>query len=324
LLTQIQRSPTGNQSGLDKFLFGQAASMVRSDVQTLAIVAVVLCVLTAALYKEFKVLCFDGAFGRGLGLPIQLLDGVLMTMIVAAVVVGLQAVGVVLMAAMLITPPAAARFWTEKLHWMVILSAVFGGFSGAAGTLLSTLAPRMPTGPLIVLTATAVFVFSLLFAPRRGVVARMWRVVSTQRSVRRENLLRDLYELADAAHQESNGTGAWRGAAIQELLDKRRESEKTTRATLSQLVRMGWVKMTADRHWTLTPTGMRQAYEMVRRHRLWEMFLMYETTFGVPRVHRDADAVEHFLPPEVVGQLEELLRDHDLEPRLKPPAVAAS
>jgi DtxR family Mn-dependent transcriptional regulator len=139
--------------------------------------------------------------------------------------------------------------------------------------------------------------------------------------VRRENLLRDLYEVAAA--QGSEG-GAWQGAALAELMEKRHASEHATRSTLGQLARMGWVKTTVDKRWTLTPAGMQQAYEVVRRHRLWEMFLMYETTFGVPRVHRDADAVEHFLPPEVIGQLEELLRHHDLEPRLKPPAVMTS
>ncbi|HEX8833887.1 MAG TPA: iron chelate uptake ABC transporter family permease subunit, partial [Abditibacteriaceae bacterium] len=325
MLTQIQRSGSGNQSGLDKFLFGQAASMVGNDVRLIAGVALLLCLLSAALYKEFKILCFDSDFGRGLGLPVHILDAVLMAMIVAAVVIGLQAVGVVLMAAMLITPPAAARFWTEKLHGMVTLSALFGGLSGALGTLLSTVAPRMPTGPLIVLAATGIFVFSLLFAPRRGVVARAWRILSTQKTVRRENLLRDLFELTEEALPASPSRSALAGSTTDfhgitptELAEKRHARESTVRAGLGGLQKQGWARLNADGRWVLTQTGMLEAYRMVRQHRLWEMFLMYETSLGLKNVDRDADAVEHFLPPEAIGQLEQLLQEHGREPRLVP------
>ncbi len=193
LLTHIQHSGSGGQSGLDKFLFGQAASLVVSDVRLMAVIAIILCTLSFALFKEWKLLCFDPAFGTGLGLPMARLDNVLLLMIVAAVVIGLQAVGVVLIAALLITPPAAARFWTDRLSTMILLSAILGGCSGVLGTILSALpsSQGLPTGPMIVMAATAVFVVSVLFAPRRGAVARVWRMLRTREKVQRENLLRD-------------------------------------------------------------------------------------------------------------------------------------
>ncbi|PYI54077.1 metal ABC transporter permease [Paenibacillus flagellatus] len=186
LLTQIQHSDSGNQSGLDKFLFGQAAGMVRADVLTMAIVSCVLVGVCALLYKEFKLLSFDAGFARGIGLPVAFLDQLLMFLTVVAVVVGIQAVGVVLMAAMLITPAVSARYWTERLGVMVTLAGLFGGLSGLLGTWISTVDEHLPTGPLSVLAATTLFVASVLFAPKRGVVSKLLLRASVRRRANAE------------------------------------------------------------------------------------------------------------------------------------------
>lgn len=186
LLTQIQHGDSGNQSGLDKFLFGQAASMIQSDVYTMAIISVILVALSFLFFKEFKLLSFDPGFAKGIGLPIMLLDQFIMLLIVTAVVVGIQAVGVVLMAALLITPAVAARYWTEKLHIMVILAGFFGALSGFAGTVISTMANNLPTGPLAVLSATAIFVFSVIFAPKRGVIAKSMVQLTAKRDYEKQ------------------------------------------------------------------------------------------------------------------------------------------
>jgi manganese/zinc/iron transport system permease protein len=186
LLTQIQHGGSGNQSGLDKFLFGQAAGMVHSDVITMVVISGLLVGLCALLFKEFKLLSFDAGFARGMGFPIAMLDQLLMFLIVVAVVVGIQAVGVVLMAAMLITPAVSARYWTERLGVMVVLAGLFGALSGVMGTFLSSLDNNLPTGPLTVLSATLWFVISVLFAPRRGVVAKMLLRLSVKRDVNLE------------------------------------------------------------------------------------------------------------------------------------------
>lgn len=187
LLTQIQHSGNGNQSGLDKFLFGQAASMVYSDVVVMAIISVVLVGACTLLFKEFKLISFDPGFARGLGFPVAFLEQLLMFLIVVAVVVGIQAVGVVLMAALLITPAVAARYWTEKLGVMVVLSGLFGAFSGFAGTLISASGNNLPTGPLSVLAATLLFVISVIFAPRRGILFKLLLRLSVRSKVRKED-----------------------------------------------------------------------------------------------------------------------------------------
>lgn len=204
LLTFIQHSNSGSQSGLDKFLFGQTAALVRSDVNIMVGIAVVLCFVAALLYKEFKLLCFDAEFGMGLGFSMHRLDSILMVLIVAAVVAGLQAVGVVLISALLITPPAAARFWTDKLGVMVVLAAIIGALSGFTGSILSALpgSQGLPTGPMIVMAVTFMFFVSLIFAPQRGALPRWIR------ERRNRN-----YAQSDAARKAALSEGATRTAA---------------------------------------------------------------------------------------------------------------
>ncbi len=201
LLTTIQHSGSGAQSGLDKFLFGQTAALVRSDVNIMIGIAAVLCLVAALLYKEFKLLCFDPEFGTGLGFSMHRLDSILMILIVAAVVAGLQAVGVVLISALLITPPAAARFWTDKLGFMVVLAAIFGALSGFLGSVFSALpgAQGLPTGPMIVMAVTLMFFVSLVFAPQRGALPRWLR--------ERHNRA---YAQSDEARKKSLAEGATR------------------------------------------------------------------------------------------------------------------
>lgn len=183
LLTLITQSGVGNQSGLNTFIFGQAASLVGHDVRVISGVAITLLGITFLLFKEFKLLTFDPQFAQGIGLPVRFLNGLLMVLIVSAVVIGLQAVGVILMAAMLITPAITARYWTDKLEHMVIIAGVLGALSGVLGALLSTLARGLPTGPLIIVAATIMFLFSLIFAPKRGLLTKAIRLYRLRRKL---------------------------------------------------------------------------------------------------------------------------------------------
>ncbi|MCS6963122.1 iron chelate uptake ABC transporter family permease subunit [Thermoflexus sp.] len=170
LLTVAQRQPTAAQAGLERFLFGQAAMMLRRDVEGIALATVLILVVVLLLWKEFKVLAFDPAFAAAIGLPVMALDVLLTTLIVLAIALGLHAVGVVLMSAVLVAPAAAARQWTHRLERMVILAGGFGALSGVLGTLLSSWIGRLPTGPMIALCASGIALFSLLFAPHRGLI----------------------------------------------------------------------------------------------------------------------------------------------------------
>lgn len=175
LLTYIQRHAGAKQAGLDAFLFGQAAALVEGDVLTMAALGGGALLVMLLFWKELKLLTFDPAFGRSLGLPMNTLDAVLTTLLVVAIVIGLQTVGVVLMSAVLIAPAAAARQWTDRLGGMVGISAGIGAGCGVAGALVSASAVYLPTGPIIVLCMTVVVAVSLVVAPHRGILWRWLR-----------------------------------------------------------------------------------------------------------------------------------------------------
>jgi manganese/zinc/iron transport system permease protein len=170
LLTFLQQNPDARQAGLNHFLFGQAATLLAGDVAVMALFGSLALGFTLLLWKEFKLLSFDRDFGASLGFPMRRLEVLITLLLVVAIVIGLQAVGVVLMSAMIVAPAAAARQWTDRLGVMVALSACFGAVAGVAGTAISSLANGLSTGPVIVLCISAIAVFSLLFAPNRGVV----------------------------------------------------------------------------------------------------------------------------------------------------------
>ncbi|KGP71253.1 metal ABC transporter permease [Pontibacillus yanchengensis] len=173
LLTYISKNTTGDKSGLDDFIFGQAAAMVKGDIQVIAVGSLLIILISSLFFKELKISIFDPLFAKGIGLPVGLFNGILMGLVVGIVVVGIQMVGVVLIAALLITPPLAARYWTDQLGHMSFLSGIIGAISGVVGTLISTTGEGLPTGPLIVLCASAIFLISLLLGTRKGLITKV-------------------------------------------------------------------------------------------------------------------------------------------------------
>lgn len=175
LLTYVQKVPNSNQAGLKRFIFGQASTLLQRDIFLMAICGIVLFTLVLLFWKEFKLFTFDADFAQSLGFSPKKLNLLLSFMIVLAIIIGLQTVGVILMSAMLITPAVAARQWTNKLWVMVMLSAMFGAVSGIAGTAASSLVPKLPTGPAIVVCVSIIVIISVLFAPGRGVLHRIYQ-----------------------------------------------------------------------------------------------------------------------------------------------------
>lgn len=168
LLTYIAGTGNAAQGGLNYFIFGQAATIIERDVITMGVLGTVALFVVALLFKEFKLISFDPGFAASIGYPVGRLGLLLTALIVVAIVIGIQTVGVILMAAMLITPAAAARQWTDRLSVMVLVSALFGSLSGVGGALISAAGENLATGPIVVLFATAILVLSLFFGSRHG------------------------------------------------------------------------------------------------------------------------------------------------------------
>jgi manganese/zinc/iron transport system permease protein len=261
LLTYIQRHAGASQAGLDAFLFGQAAALVERDVITMAGLGGAALLTMTLFWKEFKLLAFDRDFGASLGVPMRALDITLTTLLVIAIVIGLQTVGVVLMSAVIIAPAAAARQWTDRLGLMVGLAAAFGAVSGVSGAVMSASVPNLPTGPTIVLVMGAVVVISLLGAPNRGLLWAWWRDRRNARRLRRETVLLDLYALAlkhdqvDYPHDESvlDTMNAWAGR---------------TRPALEHLEADGLVARHSTRQWRLTEAGAERARTLAAERHL--------------------------------------------------------
>ena len=220
LLTSIQQSGAASQAGLDKFLFGNAASLVRSDVITFSILGLAILIIVWLLYKEFKVISFDRDFSRVTGIPVKMLETILATLTVLAVALGIQAVGVVLMAAMLITPAAAASYWTDRLGRMIACASLFGVIAGFSGAYISYTAPGMPTGPWVVVAASVIALASMFFAPQKGWLMRSLAVRRNRQKISRENILKLFYRLGE----QENDYEKWRGIA--ELQSKRKMPER--------------------------------------------------------------------------------------------------
>lgn len=296
LLTVIQKLPGGNQSGLDKYLFGQAATMSADDVTLITILCAIVIGIVLVFFKEFKLVSFDRDFGASIGYPVRRIEILMTVLLVAVVVIGLQMVGVVLMVATLVTPAAAARQWTDRLGMMTILAATIGGFSGAVGATVSATFARSPTGPVIVLVASAILTISLLFAPARGILWARLRERRVRTRIKRENVLKDLHRLGES--------GAGMSAASPEL--RRLASE-------------GLVEESGD-VFRLTKRGDEEAGMIVRKHRLWEVYLSRRLDLPLDHLHRDAEMMEHVLTSEAVDDLDARLGfpEHDPHGRVIP------
>ncbi len=307
-LTYIQQSGEGAQSGLDSFIFGKAATLVGPDLLVFSVLGLVLIITIALFFKEFTLIAFDEPFAQSVGMPTRKLDLLLTTLTVLAVVTGITAVGVVLMAAMLITPAAAARYWTDNLRIMVVLAALFGAIAGISGAYISYTAPSMPTGPWMVVVSSAIAFFSFFFAPEKGIVAKRLRLGRIRRNFLEENLLKLFYHLG-----ESTGK-LFEPRTVEDLQARRDLARKSSlKRSLFRMQFKGFLR----RHsagWVLTEPGMLRAARVVKLHRLWELYLTQHLGLAADHVHDDAETIEHIITPELEQELESILQYPETDP----------
>ncbi len=295
LLVYIQARPDASQAGLDTFIFGQAAAIVERDVRLIAVVGALSFIVLALFWKEFKLITFDAEFAGANGFRVNILSMALSTLIVVAIVLGLQLAGVILMVGMLIASGIAARQWTNQLGQMVILSAVFGAFAGGAGAIISAVDADIPTGPLIVVVAFLLVALSLGFAPGRGLVWTLLRRRADRSRFAAQTMLQDLYHYAtdhgsvDLAAPESFLFGV-RGA--------------TAKLGLHQLQARGHAQR-SNGAWMLTPAGIQAAAHDDRNHQLWAVYRQYADDLALPTVAEDRQQdIANALPPAAVAKLE--------------------
>jgi len=307
LLTVVQQSPTGRAAGLDRYIFGQTASMTADDAWLIAATAALTALLIAGNFRSLTLLCFDEGYASAQGYSIPLLDLLLMFLVVLITMIGLQAVGLILMIAMLVIPAAAARFWTNRLLMMLLISGLIGGVSGFVGALLSAVFADLPSGAVIVLTCGLLFFLSLLLGGERGVLVRSLRRRELAAAIDREHLLRGIWELRESLAERSAGETDRRAASFDELLSLRSWSVGRLRSQIRRASGEGLVWLNSEGAVELTRRGVMEAERLVHHHRLWELYLITHADVAASRVDREADAIEHVLEPELIARLEQLL-----------------
>lgn len=298
LLSAVTRSSIGgNSTGLNSYLFGEPGNMVDSDLTLLGVVAVIAIAAVALVFKEFKLVAFDPDFARSQGWPTTALDLAMMAGVAIVTIVGLPIVGVILMAAMIIMPAATARLWTNRLHTLLILAGAIGVATGGVGVRISR---DLPAGPTIVLVGATLFVFSLLAAPERGIISRLWNETRLRFRIGREHLLRSLYEV-----NEPN-LPLVEPVSLDRLRAHRHAAPWMLRWLVDQAERRGLIDRTGG-DVRLTSLGLRRAAEATKTHRMWEIYMMEFAGAAPDHVDRSADTVEHMLPEGLLVKLEDRL-----------------
>jgi len=274
LLTMIQHSGNAAQSGLDHFLFGKAAALVGTDVWMIGTVSVILLVTVFIFFKAFTLISFDKEFAFSLGVPV-----------------------VVLMAAMLITPAAAARYWTDKLSVMVLLAILFSVIACVIGVYISYVVPAMPTGPWIIVVVTFLAFFSIAFAPARGILPKVFKKRKTAEIVYNENILKCMFHLGEADQQFE------KARSLADIQRRRFFNIVKLKRGLQKLVKEDAVVKLDDMQFALTDSGKKEGARIARLHRLWELYLNTFLKMPEDHVHQGAEVIEHFITPEIEEML---------------------
>jgi len=310
LLTAIQHTNLANQTGLDKFLFGKAASLVGEDVAVFCAFSFVLIILLFLFFKELTLVTFDKNFSQTSGLPVKFLETLLSSLTVLAVVVGIQAVGVVLMAAMLITPASAARYWTDNLKVMLGTAALLAALSGLFGSFVSYVAPGMATGPWMVLILSFFAFISFVFAPGKGILHRWFLNRQNRKQIRDENLLKAIYKVAETARDFT------KGYTKEDLRQLKVLADSDFSETIQNVQVSGYLTFKKG-YYYFTKEGLEKGKRVTRLHRLWEMYLTKYLHLPPDHVHDDSETIEHLITPELESKLEEALGKPDKDPHQK-------
>lgn len=319
LASHIQFSQTILYRQAQNYLFGQAATMTDRHIYMYAVLALITISLIVLVYKELQAITFDRIFSKTVDLRVQLIDTLVYLLIVFAVILGIRSVGVVLMSAMFITPPIAARQFTQRFSRMLVIAGGVGIISGFLGNYLSVelsdlieahypnVRLALPTGPMIILVSSTLCIIALLVAPERGLVRRYLRIAGFRYTCLCENVLKSMWR-----------RGARQAQSFEQIAEYQDVPPIYLTFLLLRLRLGGWIVKMNDGRYRLTRDGRHRAQWIVRLHRLWEVYLTDQLGRGVERVHRSAEEMEHILTPDIEQQLTQLLDNPRKDPHQQP------
>ena len=270
VLTYIAGQGNANQAGLDKYLFGQAAGLLEHDLLVMGALALSSLTAVCLAFRALKVTLFDPDFAAAAGLPTRVLEVAMTASIVVAVVVGVRAVGAILMVALLVAPAVAARQLTRRLSSMLAVAGVIGAAIGVGGALVSMRA-ELPTGPVIVLLGFVLVAVCVLGAPGRGVLWRAGTLRRDRRRLRNEAVLLDLQTaLHGGPPMTPTDFALGSGRSVREV-----------RRALGDLGRVGMLGHQGRRVF-LSQAGAGAARAVAERRELWSLWLEHGSTLTLP------------------------------------------
>ena len=275
----ISALPRGTHFDLKCFLFGNPLAVGQSDLWMMVIVAVVVCAVVLLLFHPLRTASFDPVMAASIGINPKVAHYVVMILLAATVVASLQAVGIILVVAMIIAPGATAYQWTDRLGVMLLLAALIGTFSTGLGFVVSFW-QNWPSGPAMTVVAGGLFILSMLFSPSYGIVAAGLTKRRNVQHIAREDFLKALARIPDHI------------ATVEQLV----ESTGIVRNRIVSLGRKlaggGLVENLGGGKYHLSEAGNEYANGLLRSHRLWES-LLHETGIDPAQLHPLAERLEH-------------------------------
>jgi len=292
------------------------------SVLVLGVMFILNVAFVTVLYKELKLVSFDPALATTLGYNANVLHYLLMTMVAATTVVSFEAVGSILVVAMLIVPAAAAYLLTQRLGAMIAVSLVIAALCGLLGHVGAIAVPRWfgygstITAGMMAVVAGVILLGALLLAPRQGVLSKMAHRAALSLRIVAEDILGLLYRMEElaAASPQGAGGGRVRFEAAYRALDS---GWLVTRAALWRLRATGRIQRIAEGY-CLTDIGRQQAGQILRSHRLWERFLVEQAAVRVDHSHSAATRLEHVTTPRLQEDLRQATQDAAVDPHGRP------
>lgn len=305
LLGLAQRMPSGSTAGMFTYIYGNTASMQRND--SLLFIGGSFFVLCFILFRkrQLTILSFDIEYANSLGIRTVLLDLTVLVIIVLQVIIGIQAIGLLMVSALFIVPVVVARFWSEKLHSLIWISVVVGIISGYIGALISANSTRFPTGAVIVLVMEMFFIVSLFFGSKKGIVTKSIEKRKFTTKMQIEHTLRLIYEELELIKDSGENR---KYITIETLSNYSGIAISRVHRRILYMERLGLLILLGNSI-ELSSHGQQESKRIIRNHRLWEIYLLHYTDASSETVDYSADRVEHILGDDLTHILEETLEE---------------
>lgn len=307
LVSYVQNQNSGKQTGLENYLFGNASSLNGDEITYAAIILLCLLAVFAVMYKRFQLVLFNVEYAQSIGLNSRLYLFLISLFSVLAIALSVKAMGIVLASALLISPALAMRYWRTKFVWLFILSGVVGAVAASFGAYLSYAYNDTPTGSAIVLTLFVFVFLSVAFGTSGGLIKAFYQQRIRRNKITAENVLKSFYY-----SEEENIDGA-RLFSEQALLDSNRISKIDLYKGLRILKRKNIIAK-ENGLYKPSPEGWKYTLSLVRRHRLWELYLTKKLNLDAFHVHQDAEMAEHLITEKIEAQLLRYLDNPETDP----------